>query len=289
MRTKTHSHVLAKILDQDKFPFSLLYQASEKGHFAPLAKLVLASEQVAARSLLPWEYKSLAEYGEEDFIVNGDWSWVWPDKAWQRDAMIAFSTRITSNLWYHDEGLLFYVPDGDGYRLARKGDAAYDFICRLIEDESVGDLTFCSAPSWAQELFIGRANLESYRIMWGYQGDLSDPLHEQAKSMRRDAVYRETLRRGCTEVPPIFDDVRATHCSESSGQWPWGVYTTQLLDVLAKAANKWWVNYDPSDNTTAPTNDQVAEWLMGQGVGKVMAEKIATILRADGLPNGPRT
>ena len=71
--------------------------------------------------------------------------------------------------------------------------------------------------------------------------------------------------------------------------WPWGHYETELLGHLAAAARHWWANFDPSDKTTAPTNQQVAEWLQTRGVAKSMADKIATILRADGLPTGPRT
>ncbi|WP_148210985.1 hypothetical protein [Methylibium petroleiphilum] len=71
--------------------------------------------------------------------------------------------------------------------------------------------------------------------------------------------------------------------------WPWGHHETALLGHLAAAARHWWANFDPSDKTTAPTNQQVAEWLQARGVAKSMADKIATILRADGLPPGPRT
>jgi hypothetical protein len=58
---------------------------------------------------------------------------------------------------------------------------------------------------------------------------------------------------------------------------------------LAAAVQRWWVNFDPADNTTAPTNRQVSEWLQERQVGKAMAEKMATMLRADQLPTGPRT
>lgn len=71
--------------------------------------------------------------------------------------------------------------------------------------------------------------------------------------------------------------------------WPWGDHQTKLLGHLAEAARRWWVNVDAADNTTAPTNQQVSDWLKKRGVGKAMADKMATILRADELPAGPRT
>ena len=70
--------------------------------------------------------------------------------------------------------------------------------------------------------------------------------------------------------------------------WPWGRHETNLLRKLAYAADKWWKNYDPTDPTTAPTNEQVAEWLKSENVAARTAEVMATILRADGLSTGPR-
>jgi hypothetical protein len=72
-------------------------------------------------------------------------------------------------------------------------------------------------------------------------------------------------------------------------EWPWGSHETKLLRYLAAAAKKFWENYDPGDPTTAPTNQQVIDWLKTQGVAERNAEVMATILRADGLPTGPRT
>lgn len=74
-----------------------------------------------------------------------------------------------------------------------------------------------------------------------------------------------------------------------SDQWPWGNHSTRLLTDLAAAATKWWVNFDPADITTAPTSEQVAQWLVKERrVPKRVAEVIAQILRADTLPKGPR-
>jgi hypothetical protein len=73
-----------------------------------------------------------------------------------------------------------------------------------------------------------------------------------------------------------------------SREWPWGTYETELLRYLALAANRFWRNYDPKDPSTAPTNNDVIGWLVEHGVAKRTAEIMATILRAEGLPSGPR-
>jgi hypothetical protein len=76
--------------------------------------------------------------------------------------------------------------------------------------------------------------------------------------------------------------------SASSGRWPWGEYETKLLRELAAAAEKFWKLYDPADATTAPTNQNIVEWLEARGVAGRNANVMATILRADNLPTGPR-
>ena len=70
--------------------------------------------------------------------------------------------------------------------------------------------------------------------------------------------------------------------------WPWGRHETELLRKLARAADLFWKQYDPTEPSSAPTNEQVVKWLVDQKVAKRTAEVMATILRADGLPTGPR-
>jgi hypothetical protein len=69
---------------------------------------------------------------------------------------------------------------------------------------------------------------------------------------------------------------------------PWGNHDTKLLRDLAAAADQFWKLYDPADPSTAPTNEQVGAFLVNRGVARRTAEVMATILRADGLPTGPR-
>lgn len=74
----------------------------------------------------------------------------------------------------------------------------------------------------------------------------------------------------------------------ASEKWPWGSHDTKLLRTLESAAKRFWTAYDPNDPSTANTNATVAGWLKEQGVADRVADIMAQILRADGLPAGPR-
>ncbi len=73
-----------------------------------------------------------------------------------------------------------------------------------------------------------------------------------------------------------------------ASKWPWGDHETELLRKLAEAVGKFWKLYDPTDTTTAPKNKAIVDWLTEQGVAERNAQVMATILRADNLPTGPR-
>ena len=75
----------------------------------------------------------------------------------------------------------------------------------------------------------------------------------------------------------------------SDTKWPWGDHHTELLGHLEAAAKRYWVNFDPADNNTATTNTVISEWLQKERkVSRSMADSIATMLRPNGLPTGPR-
>jgi hypothetical protein len=73
-----------------------------------------------------------------------------------------------------------------------------------------------------------------------------------------------------------------------ANSWPWGTRETKLLKNMAAAADRFWKLYDPTDRTTAPLSEDVQAWLEAEGVGNRVAEAMAQILRADGLPSGRR-
>jgi hypothetical protein len=111
-------------------------------------------------------------------------------------------------------------------------------------------------------------------------------LPQEALVVMRQGAIQELLQRLEGDAPTAVR--QPVSVDNAAHPWPWGRHHTKLLGALRAAAAKFWVNFDPSDNTTAPTNEQVSAWLQSQGVGKAMADKMATILRADGVPPGPR-
>lgn len=78
--------------------------------------------------------------------------------------------------------------------------------------------------------------------------------------------------------------------TNSEKKWPWGNHHTEALGHMEAAAKRFWAElYDPTDPSTAPTNEMVERWLVTErGVSKQKAAAIASILRLDGLRTGPR-
>lgn len=106
--------------------------------------------------------------------------------------------------------------------------------------------------------------------------------------IRREEIGRWLSAIGMKSVYQ-FDRSQPPAIEKVSGHWPWGDHHTELLGHLEAAAKRYWVNYEPTDATTAPTNKEVAEWLMNERkLSQKMAESIASMLRPDGLATGPR-
>ncbi|TAM02182.1 MAG: hypothetical protein EPN70_17530 [Paraburkholderia sp.] len=120
---------------------------------------------------------------------------------------------------------------------------------------------------------------------WALRKGFSLPAAMQERAMQYSAGQEEIEVRSHNGRVQL----QASASETDAGRWPWGSHETQLLRKLGEAAETFWKRYDPTDPTTAPTNDQVRDWLTAQGVSKRTAEVMATILRADGLPTGPRT
>jgi hypothetical protein len=73
-----------------------------------------------------------------------------------------------------------------------------------------------------------------------------------------------------------------------ASRWPWGTHETKLLRELAAAAQQFWTSYESLSPATAPTSEEVEDWLIARGiVAKRVAEVMAQMLRADDLRPGP--
>lgn len=96
-------------------------------------------------------------------------------------------------------------------------------------------------------------------------------------------------------VPAQFPGQSRADTAEQapSSKWPWGKHETRLLRAMEEAGRLWRTvdeggNYDPADPSSAPTKEQVVAFLVKRGVSAKVASAIASILRADNLPMGPR-
>lgn len=228
--SKERTSILKQLVARG-FPLDLLIEARDSSHIGSLAKLILAGDSVAERARKDWEYKSLADVGEEEFVVyesmyTDDTSW----RGWEQSAIRDFSRAMQRHLHFLDEGLILFVRDLDGtFRPARAGDPAYDFVCRLRLDGSVGDLRFATAPTWAQELFLQRINFDAHNLMW-CQPD--DERYREVARLRADAVIRETRRMGGLPQSAGSDQCQAR--AEEDGEQPLAayVYSGRLVKVI---------------------------------------------------------
>jgi hypothetical protein len=86
-----------------------------------------------------------------------------------------------------------------------------------------------------------------------------------------------------------FDHKQPDAIPAPVGRWPWGNHHTELLGHLEAAAHEFWTSYDPQNQkTTAPKNETVIAWLEKRKVSGAMSKAIATMLRPNDLPSGPR-
>ncbi len=157
----------------------------------------------------------------------------------------------------------------------------YLFICL--------DLIFATHPLrvWLTALSF----VPAFLIVWTVLNDLGDARHALAtQNWLIDSVNWniERLRaHGLGQLPESGDE--AIGRVAQVARWPWGIHHTEYLGHLDAAARKWWTLYDPSDPTTAPTNEMVSDWLQAErSLSREKARAIASMLRPDGLPTGPR-
>lgn len=144
---------------------------------------------------------------------------------------------------------------------------------KMISDGETADLSKWQRPGGT------RADGSMYVVTGTYP--IPNPEHVFVSTETLPSIWVERLRA-------LTSDSVTSDSGTAKGKWPWGDYETKLLRILAEAVDEFWTLYDPEDKSTAPTNSQVIAWLKERGVANRMAEVMATILRADGLPPGPR-
>ena len=120
---------------------------------------------------------------------------------------------------------------------------------------------------------------------------LKDEVRSRFESQRfaRIELARWLLAIGTTSKYK-FGDMQVIAEDKQVARWPWGNHHTKSLGYLEAAAKKWWVNFDPSDMSTAPLNRDVVKWLKSEfKISENKAKSIASILRSDDVPTGPHS
>jgi hypothetical protein len=112
------------------------------------------------------------------------------------------------------------------------------------------------------------------------------PIHERTLEIAEFSRWAISIG---WEVPAMLKRyAKASPAPRAANGWPWGQFNTKLLEDLAAAAKEFWATWD-GEQGTAPKTDAVVKWLMDKrGLSQNIASAIATILRADSLPSGPR-
>ena len=124
---------------------------------------------------------------------------------------------------------------------------------------------------------------------WSWKIDVSLDVAFDRQEFSRKAIAQWLKETGFTSIYQ-FDKGQEKPPTKPLGRWPWGNYHTEALGHLEAAVREFWVSYDPArPKETAPKNDIVAAWLESErGVSPTLAGYMASILRADDLPTGPR-
>ena len=190
-----------------------------------------------------------------------------------------------------------YSPTKGRHTYERMKDCYSDKKMWLAEDDDDGvpkdEFALTESPS-----MLKSCDMDHWLRGWSYDNGngLERWLQDENKSgFESQRFSRQELARWLSAIGMksvyVFDTAppqATTH--NPSGIWPWGSYSTKLLEDLDAAAREFWVKYDPADvKTTAPKNETVVKWLHKErGVSGSMAQAMATILRATGLRTGPR-
>ena len=193
-----------------------------------------------------------------------------------------------------DDSFLWKIPHPDWPQWERKNKAKLWQAIALLCDLEPTRLESLGAPGKLDTLFVHpppKFNSLLGLAKAGIGAGLLKPDKLDPESLEESEIDLTVFASWANATGLAFPDgfPWQPEINIDTKNWPWGRYETELLRKLAQAANRFWKNYDPADISTAPTNEQIEGWLIGQKVTRPSAKAIATILRADGLQTGRRT
>ena len=175
-------------------------------------------------------------------------------------------------LWWMEERTGLFYPD----KPSQRTEASFNINWSRDPSQSKNGILidiWNSAEGYRWDL--NHENMQCWRLELGITKQAAKLIRDFASALRGQGANR---------------DRSPDHLGRLEKTWPWGLHDTKALQDLAAAAERFWSRYDPEDDTTATTNAEVSKWLQTErNVSARIADAIATILRADGLPTGPRT
>jgi hypothetical protein len=168
---------------------------------------------------------------------------------------------------------------------------------------SFGDFTKPDDPEFRKRLFAAERNvlteLKDAVITWP-DGGLA--LSDDAKFLTYGAWMQLELAKLLVRLPlfaawaisvgwgNLSVEFKNLASGRQVGKWPWGRYSTTLLEHLAAAVETHWLSYDPKNPGSAPKSADVQHWLeqAPRSVPSTTAKAITRIIRANKLRPGPR-
>lgn len=215
------------ILDRiraENFPEIELNRLRDDRSSSYLRETIFDSADVVQKACLPWEFKSLAQLGTEDFARRETPFWIfdmstYPVPKFDTAGWIGAAKRELARSIYRyvieaEDGLVFFVKTENEYRAARPGDAPFDFALRLKQEDLLDQLVFDRPPTWTHELYINKANLETYFLVWSSEGD---------KGLKTSLILRETerllgdaYRDGISQSHPLSNTSFGLHAPEKA-------------------------------------------------------------------------
>jgi hypothetical protein len=152
-----------------------------------------------------------------------------------------------------------------------------------------GSTLFDEGQNFNDRMMLANANLQHLKVAKISLGDSSKTEITLASFAALAKKLEWTIPDEMREIANDGDGQSAIEINQvGAHRWPWGDHSTRRLELLADAAKQFWSTYDPEQSSTAPTNKDVADYLVSKGESRSLADAIASILRADDVQPGRR-
>ena len=209
--SQERTSVLKRLLELGISQSQLKTLAGEYDEF--ILKLILESDKTVKAMDDPWKYKSLAQWGAEEFsrekvfwatLVHGR-----PHTNLLIEAKKHYSYKIAYLALYIEDGLALYTKTSGGeFVESDEQNEDWKFLNHMIAEHGSGLLHFHTPPRWAQNLYINREDFEIFKCFF-FEPDIEDTESlERTRQIKRNAIKasREGLfdEEGINAIPTVL-------------------------------------------------------------------------------------